>query len=582
MEKIGFFTTEIPEELSFLSNRISLPGEYFYYGAARAAFEPEIEKCINSMKNTFSDHIDSFDDFLDNGTLWIRNRLQPLIKFAVDQLALNGCFDMTVDRFFDIYFDDSFEFCSSLHQQMSSMQRNFEIEQQARNEQRVAQRKLNEAEGANTWVERLSNGAKWTSDQIKIQMEKDDFYNSSVKTKIQEEFECHAKCVFDFFLDALAESTGNDLQVFSDDGVNRAFAMFDNLKAGNIPESRETSVALEILHLYPFVPGLLDWAVIEYGDADGELQKLADALSCYIEDTKVKVLKDTWKQLDFSTEETTLTAQKVLEEEEKRLSFYHSEYHETITGLLQDFDKKARTTDGVEYETRKEAATAAELIAFFNDLELTTEEQIISSRDAFLAKEKELDFILKKYEEKLEKLLQDKDEAARSFDGNIFETREEAQEARRQYRDMVKIICELGIDSPESTQNIINQMEAAKYTISQAAAVRKRLEEHLEILKFMPIKNIDYLRIVMSVPGKVITAVVLIILGSVTSEVSGVGTFFAILYFAFLVSLFFTTKSSLLKRMNSFIQVKNYKMAALCYELTLPALETYLNIKKDL
>ena len=147
---------------------------------------------------------------------------------------------------------------------------------------------------------------------------------------------------------------------------------------------------------------------------------------------------------------------------------------------------------------------------------------------------------------------------------------------------MVKIICELGIDSPESTQNIINQMEAAKYTISQAAAVRKRLEEHLEILKFMPVKNIDYLRMIMSVPGKVITAVVLMILGSVTSEVSGVGTFFAILYFAFLVSLFFTTKSGLLKRMNSFIQVKNYKMAALCYELTLPPLETYLNIKKDL
>jgi len=146
----------------------------------------------------------------------------------------------------------------------------------------------------------------------------------------------------------------------------------------------------------------------------------------------------------------------------------------------------------------------------------------------------------------------------------------------------LKASCELGIDSPENTQNIINQMEAAKYTISQAAAVRKRLEEHLEILKFMPIKNIDYLRMVMSVPGKVITAVVLMVLGSVTTEVSGVGTFFAILYFAFLVSLFFTTKSSLLKRMNSFIQVKNYKMAALCYELTLPALETYLNIKKDL
>lgn len=582
MEKLGFFATEIPEDLTFLGHKVTFPDDFFYYGAARAAFEPEIRKCVKAMRNDFNNFIGDFDDFLESGPRYLNNKLAPLVRFTVDKLSQNGCFDMTVDSFFDYYLADSFETCTALRQEMQQMQHQLDAEQAARNQQRVAQRKLNEAEGSNWLIERTINGLKWSGDQIKNGMAKDSYYDSTVKATIKNEFEEVASCMMEFFFDALYRATGKQLSLFSDDDINRASALFENLKKGNVPESHRINVALEILHLCPFTPGLLDWAVIEYGDADGELQKLADALSCYIEDTKVKVLEGTWKQLDFSTEETTLTAQKVLEEEEKRLSFYHSEYHETITGLLQDFDKKARTTDGVEYETRKEAATAAELIAFFNDLELTTEEQIISSRDAFLAKEKELDFILKKYEEKLEKLLQDKDEAARSFDGNIFETREEAQEARRQYRDMVKIICELGIDSPESTQNIINQMEAAKYTISQAAAVRKRLEEHLEILKFMPVKNIDYLRMVMSVPGKVITAVVLMILGSVTSEVSGVGTFFAILYFAFLVSLFFTTKSGLLKRMNSFIQVKNYKMAALCYELTLPALETYLNIKKDL
>lgn len=582
MEKFGFFATEIPEDLTFLGHKVTFPDDFFYYGAARAAFEPEIRKCVKAMRNDFNNFIGDFDDFLEGGPRYLNNKLAPLVRFTVDKLSQNGCFDMTGDSFFDYYLAGAFETCTALREEMLQMQRQLDAEQAARNQQRVAQRKLNEAEGANWLVERAINGLKWSGDQIKNGMTKDNYYNDSVKTSIKNEFEEVANCMIEYFFDALFQSTGKQLSLFSDDEINRATALFENLEKENVPESHTADVALEILHLYPFVPGLLDWAVIKYGDADGELQKLADALNCYIEDTKCDLLENTWEQLDFSTEASTLIAKRTLEEEEKRLHFYQSEYHNKITALLQDFDLKARTTDGVEYQTRKEAATAAELITFFNGLELTSEDKILSSRDDFLAKEKELNFILKKYEDKLEKLLQNKDEEARTFDGVTFETREEAQDARRQYREMVKIIYDNGINSLENAQNIINEIDAAKFTISQAGTVRERLVEHLEILKQLPIKHIDFLRMFMSVPGKIITAVALQILGGITVDISGLGQFFILLFFTFLASLFFTTKNGLLKRMNSFIQMRSYKMAAICYELTQPTLENYLNIKKDL
>lgn len=645
MEKIGFFTTEIPEELSFLSNRISLPGEYFYYGAALAAFEPEIEKCINSMKNTFSDHIDSFDDFLDNGTLWIRNRLQPLIKFAVDQLALNGCFDMTVDRFFDIYFDDSFEFCSSLHQQMSSMQRNFEIEQQARNEQRVAQRKLNEAEGANTWVERLSNGTKWATDQVKIQMEKDKFYNSSVKAKIKEEFEIHAQCVFDFFLDALAESTGNDLQVFSEDDTNKAFAMFKNLKDGNIPESREASVALEILHIYPFVPEFFDWAVIKYGDENSDIQKIADALNIYIADTKEYLLKQIWANADFSTEESTLIAQKELVQEEARLSYYHNEYHaqldsmlldfdikartvkkvtyktreeankaqelyllfdkmsweseeealanqtqlqqksiefafsvpqieEFVSEKLTDFDIKARTVNGVEYKTRNLAQKAKTLSDLFNSFSLKNETQILEAKDKFISLEKELDFHLPEYEEKLNSMLQEIDLNERSFDGVEYESREAAAVAKKQYEKLKQLVKDIEYNELEQVKTLIAAIQAEKFTIPAAERVLEKLRIKEKVLGYLPIKTIGIYRTVCSLPvgGGIIGFT--FIMSAIFQDI------WSILFVISIIGFVAVRKKFMLKYANMFEASKDYKNAAFFYEMAKPCEnENYLDLK---
>ena len=203
MEKLGFFATEISEDLTFLGHKVTFPDDFFYYGAARAAFEPEIRKCVKAMQNDFNNFIGDFDDFLESGPKYLNNKLAPLVRFTVNKLSQNGCFDMTVDSFFDYYLADSFETCTALRQEMQQMQHQLDEEQAARNQQRVEQRKLNEAAGANWIVERTMNGLKWSGDQIKNGMIKDSFYDSSVKATIKNEFEAVASYMMEFFFDAL-------------------------------------------------------------------------------------------------------------------------------------------------------------------------------------------------------------------------------------------------------------------------------------------------------------------------------------------------------------------------------------------
>ena len=361
MEKIGFFATEIPEKLTFMGESVNFPDKVFYHAAARAVFEPEISKCIKSMRDDFEENIGSFGDFIDDGPSYVYQKMQPLVKFTISQLAQNGCYDAEEEDFFYKYIKEQFEYIPQIHQQLCNKQAQMEAAQEERNAQRVARRELDVAMGRDDIGNRLYNGVGRLFDGLSNMAEESEYYNDGVKTAIKDEFAAIAYCMTDFFADALFNSTGDDLRIASSyDEYKKTLAMFRNLKKGNIPESRRKIVALEILNTNPFTQGLLDWAVTEHGDADGELQKLADVLHCDISVTKKYLLKKLHLKMDFSTEESTIAAKDALEKEEARLNIFHQEYHDEIDNLLHDFDVKARSFDGVEYKTREEAATARE------------------------------------------------------------------------------------------------------------------------------------------------------------------------------------------------------------------------------
>lgn len=359
MEKIGFFATEIPEKLTFMGENVDFPEKIFYHAAARAVFEPEISKCIKSMRDDFDDNIGSFSEFIDDGPSYIYQKMQPLIQFTVNQLAQNGCYDAEVDTFFYKHIKEQFEYIPQIHHELSNKQAQMEAVQEERNANRVARRELDVALGGDDVGNRLYNGVGRLFDGLSNMAEEAEYYNDNVKTLIKDEFATVAYCMTDFFADALYNSTGDDLRVTSSyEDYKRTVAMFRNLEKGNIPESRKKAVALEILNLNPFTQGLLDWVVAEYGDADGELQKMADALHIDISVTKKYLLKKLHFKMDFSTEESTIKAKEALEKEEAKLNIFHQEYHDEIDKLLHDFDVEARSFNGVEYKTREEAAVA--------------------------------------------------------------------------------------------------------------------------------------------------------------------------------------------------------------------------------
>ncbi len=359
MEKIGFFAVEIPGKLTFMGENVHFPEKVFYHAAARAVFEPEIRKCIKSMRDDFDDNIGSFDDFIDDGLSYIYQKMQPLVKFTVNQLAQNGCYDAEVDSFFDEYIKNEFDYIPEIHRDLCNKQAQMAAVQEERNAQRVARRELDVAFGGDDVGNRLYNGVGRLFDGLSNMAEEAEYYNDNVKNAIKDEFAAIAYCMTDFFADALYDSTGDDLRVASSyEEYKKTLATFRNLEKGNIPESRRKIVALEILNINPFTQGLLDWAVAEHGDADGELQKLADALYVDISVTKKYLLKKLHFKMDFSTEESTIAAKNALEKEEAKLNIFHQEYHDEIDKLLHDFDVKARSFDGVEYSTREEAATA--------------------------------------------------------------------------------------------------------------------------------------------------------------------------------------------------------------------------------
>ena len=97
---VGFFIEDIPEKLYFAGKEVKFPEIYFRYAAAKNEFLPQIQKTVEQMKSTFDDKIGYLDDFVRYGVAWVKDELDPLLDFSLEQLSLNGCYGISKDDFF--------------------------------------------------------------------------------------------------------------------------------------------------------------------------------------------------------------------------------------------------------------------------------------------------------------------------------------------------------------------------------------------------------------------------------------------------------------------------------------------------
>ena len=583
--EVGFFASEVPAEVVFAGKTIKFEERMYRYAAAEAAFTPEYVKSISRMEAEFEDEIGSLDKFLEQGACWIYNSLSDLLDFTVDQLSLNGCYTMEKKTFFEKYVANKIEIMPRIYEKMQKVYDEIEERQAAKNEQRVAERKLHVAEGSNEIGEMLWNGMKRGVDELKNQSEKAEYYDDDVQLQIKQEYRILCVTMVDSFAEALWNSEHVDLRSpISGEDYNRTRVMFNNLKANKIPESRVDEVALEIFEKNPILPDFLNWAVARYGDPDGEMQKIANAFHVQIEDTKHELLKRVFDALDFSSEQRTNISKTTLEKEEKRLQYTCDEYTAYIEKTLAEFDLKARTVDGIEYDTREKAQKASKLKEVFDKVDFSSEESALEGKKSYFAAEAEVGLTVPKYQEVLDKKLQEFDLKARIVDGVEYDSREKAAEAKRQADALIQLADASNFDTAEQIQSIIEKIRQSNYTIPAADKIVERLCIRLDMLKYYPINHIETLKFVLQPKMKLIITISLLIIVWLTSNIlPSLGDIVVTVYVIWLISLIFTTRKSFASLMEMLIKKQNYKYAAFCYELSHLSVRDFLELpqKKD-
>ncbi len=291
---------------------------------------------------------------------------------------------------------------------------------------------------------------------------------------------------------------------------------------------------------------------------------------------KAAKLKEAFGKINFSKEETTLSGKKQYLALEAEIGLTVPKYQDKIEKALKQFDLDARTVDEIEYDSREKAQKAARLKETFDKIDFSTEESILAGQKKYLALETELGLCIKKYQESINKELQKLDLAARTVDGVEYDSREKAEDAKRQIGALLALLDTASLDTEEQIQSAIDKIRQGHYTILAAEKVKEKLGIRLEMVKHYPLKHIEVIRLLLQPKSKLIIAVSLLLLAGVLSQVPPLGHLFLFAYMIWLISLFFTTRKNFAMYMEIMIRKENYKYAAVCYELSYQTIRDFL------
>ena len=366
---IGFFAEEVPEKLYFAGKEITFNENYYRYAAAKAAFAPIAQQSKTAMLQRFEDKIGSLDSFIEYGVSWIREELSDFLSFTMEQLALNGCYTLGEDDFYEKYVVVKLDNIPAIYDEMEEALNDLRQAQEERNERRVAERRAKAAAGEDELAAMMWNGLKRSIDGGANLMKAAMIYDDKVKEKIKDEFMYLCDSMVDSFADALYEEEKIDLRdPVSLEDYRRISALTKNILENKIPESRVDEIALEIFSKCPYQSSFLEWAVGHFGDADGSLQQIADAFYIKIDSVKNTLLDKAFEVIDFSSEESVMTGKVKYLEAEHFLNTKSETYLNKIENALEEFDLKFRTVNGAEYASREEAAAAREELQKVEDI----------------------------------------------------------------------------------------------------------------------------------------------------------------------------------------------------------------------
>lgn len=384
--------------------------------------------------------------------------LRPLINETVSELVNLGLYELTTDDFFECYYHDLYkweEACQNIED------RYFEIvlEQDELDKYRVARREsrsrfvgggygvtgavtgMLQAGAANmAWgaVHGTFNLAGKLVSSVQVNVK---------KKKIFDDPEVQAALLYSFHRSVMGLQVAFynvcqdklDIKAIKEVGTcisgeqeKKSSGLLQNLELNRIPADKIKSVLMESFENNPYNKDIYLYALKKFGDKYGSLSQLAEYFGFSIDEDKIKIVDAEFPQNAFENEENCISAFRLLKDKADEIGLGNlSPMQVKLKEKIEAFELEARTLNGKVYQSREEVALIKAVDADFDGSCTRNEEACLAARDRLRVKAAGLGLSqLTPAQTKINEAILKYDLLARTVDGVLYDTREEAQTIR--------------------------------------------------------------------------------------------------------------------------------------------------------
>ena len=488
------------KSFNLLEKTINFTDEQLLYFSIRSEYMKIALDAAAKARNEFYDVFQKFSDLHEKGATWIVSYLTPVVEHAIKELGNMKYYDLDSDTFFELMNTDSLSECLN---RVLAKKEEVESTEEERERERAAR---TEAAGS-SWsgggfglsgalkgaatagalnlggaaisgtFNMIGRGISACANAAKLRnfLEAEETIDSFINTLIKLIFE-----VRDTFI-AVAEENCKKFKIkqLCASDREKAERIFKNIKANIIPEEDILDNIIRIIEQYPYIEEVYQYLAEKYDDKNFEIEDIADFFNYDIKTIKKQKLDSYFSELPCKTESQMLSARKAMKAYAKKIGIKNYKTYSKLEEMIEDYDKKARTFNGIEYPSRELANKHKELYNFFTGLKLDTEEKALNAKNIITAQAEKLELKLENDQyPPLEKLLCEFDKKARTAGDKIFATREEADLANRHIQ----------LDEFFQSMNLSTEQQA----IAAREVINQKIEELKinSIRKYEPLENL--------------------------------------------------------------------------------------------
>jgi hypothetical protein len=451
---------------NFFDSKIIVTGNRERYNSIRSVYSNLASKLSDEFVQIYKEHNHNLDDVSKNAYGQGSDCISVAMNFTMKSLVELGIYDLDLEMFIYNHYlpyhvwDDHFNTINDRFMEIVLNEEQLDAYRRDRRESRgrligggfgiqgaakgiVTAGAVNLAAGA---VHGIFNGIGKIISSVSAQSKKDKIFRDPATLQTLSQGVCRA--VFNIhhaLIDVIYDQTNsNNYEYVSKEDSEKAKRIFNNIRIHEIESSKEINLLNDIIQLNPYNKEYYEYIIAKYGDEQGDIEKISSYFGVDIISYKKELLKNFHDQLEFSSEKIAAKSKQEIIKQSKFLKVENSaEYINSIDNILLEFDKKARTFEGILFETREEADWAKkvknDLDNMINGYEQMDEERLL----IVLNRIEEYDFKAfthkEKYLQKINERLKIIDIKARIFDGVEYNTREEVLIVKNQNAELMSI-----------------------------------------------------------------------------------------------------------------------------------------------